>query len=160
MKDTPNTSLRASSPTRTREIAAQPSARRVVGYEGASVSVSSQGDSPPAARKYGLSSSASRMSPLGENVSSQRYHPESGRTSIPPRYASPGFPDSPFYPQPQQSPVDVLSSQVATLEDRVQRLTDMLNTERIDSVRSNLDTVSHLLQVTGWFESGKGAHQS
>ena len=85
-----------------------------------------------------------------ESGGQQRYHQEGGRPSLSSRFAPPGYPDSPYYPQPHHSPVDSLSTQVATLEDRVQRLADVLNGERLDNIRSNLDFMSYLLQLTGW----------
>lgn len=151
----PQTSFRTNSPP-PRDIPAPGSRSHGFGWD------SRSGDPPrgvhderrPSSKGYPWETSqlAARMPRPPEP---QRYDPS--RPSLPAqRYAPPGYPDSPFYPQPQHSPVDALSGQVATLEDRVQRLTETLNAERIDNVRSNIDFTSYLLQLTGWVGEGKG----
>jgi hypothetical protein len=87
-----------------------------------------------------------------EHGAQQRYHPEASRPSLSSRFAPLGYPDSPYHPQPHHSPTEALSTQVATLEDRVQRLAEVLNGERLDNIRSNLDFTSYLLQLTGWLD--------
>nr|XP_019044244.1 hypothetical protein I302_07527 [Kwoniella bestiolae CBS 10118]OCF23174.1 hypothetical protein I302_07527 [Kwoniella bestiolae CBS 10118] len=84
-----------------------------------------------------------------------RFHPDPNR---PPLSAhaqrflpAPALPDSPYYPhQAQKSPIDSLSNQVAVLEERLQRITEVLNNDRIEHVRYNLDFTSYLLQMVGW----------
>ena len=87
-----------------------------------------------------------------EHGAQQRYHPEASRPSLSSRFAPLGYPDSPYHPQPHHSPTEALSTQVATLEDRVQRLAEVLNGERLDNIRSNLDFTSYLLQLIGWLD--------
>ena len=90
---------------------------------------------------------------------SQRYHPDPGRSlQSAHRFGlteHPGFPGSALYSQHQQSPVGALAGQVAILEDRVQRLTETLNNERIDNVRNHLDYASYMLHMMDWLRGDR-----
>ncbi|WVQ67087.1 uncharacterized protein L199_005281 [Kwoniella botswanensis] len=83
-----------------------------------------------------------------------RFHPDPNRPPLSAhgqRFLPSNVPDSPYYPQqPPTSPLDSLSSQVIMLEDRLQRITEVLNNDRIEHVRYNLDFTSYLLQMVGW----------
>ncbi|RXK37767.1 hypothetical protein M231_04923 [Tremella mesenterica] len=81
-----------------------------------------------------------------------RYHPDPNRPPLPPQHFA-GFPESPYYPQPptsHPSPAEALVAQVTSLEDRVMRLTELLNRERVDHARSSLDFASYLSKIAGW----------
>ncbi|KAK8853152.1 hypothetical protein IAR55_003853 [Kwoniella newhampshirensis] len=82
-----------------------------------------------------------------------RFHPESGGLPIGAshRVVSPGYPESPLYPPPiQASSMDAAPGYVAFLEEKIQRLAELVNEERIEQVRNRLDTTSYLLQLAGW----------
>jgi hypothetical protein len=77
-----------------------------------------------------------------------RFHPDPTRPPLTAQRYVPQYPESPYYPQPQQpSPVTTLNGQVAFLEDRVQRLSDLLNNERVDHVRTSIDFTSAMLNL-------------
>jgi hypothetical protein len=78
-----------------------------------------------------------------------RFHPDPSRPPLTAqRYVAAPYPESPYYPQPQQpSPVSSLSSQVAFLEERTQRLSELINTERIQHVRSSLETNTAMMTL-------------
>ncbi|WWC64681.1 uncharacterized protein I303_107292 [Kwoniella dejecticola CBS 10117] len=81
-----------------------------------------------------------------------RYHPDPSRPPLSAqRFLPPNFSDSPYYPS-RSDPVSVesLSNQVIVLEERLQRITEVLNHDRIEHVRYNLDFTSYLLQMVGW----------
>lgn len=86
--------------------------------------------------------------------SSHRYHPDPPRRFSTERTPVP-YTET-YYPQPQHSPIDTLTNQVATLEDKVQRLSHMISYERLANVRSNLDLSSYLLQLSGCVGDGQG----
>lgn len=158
MRDVPSpTTYRVESPPRDREVPVLPPVRRAAGHEGPSIPSSSQGDSPPASRGYAMPSALPRIHASGDTLSQPRHHLDNVRSSMSARFTSAGYSDSLYYPHPQQSPVDILSGQIAALEERVQRLSDLLAAERIDNIRSSLDSASYLLQLTGWIGEGKGA---
>ncbi|ODN81551.1 hypothetical protein L202_01969 [Cryptococcus amylolentus CBS 6039] len=93
---------------------------------------------------------ASQRMPPPDNQVPVRYHPDPSRPPLSAgRYMPPGYAEPPVYGHPSQM-VDTLVSQVMLLEDKVQRLTDVLNNDRIEHVRNNLDFTSYLLQMVGW----------
>lgn len=100
---------------------------------------------PPAS-----AASSSKNSGSFDSQSQIKSHPDPNRPTLSgTRHAV--LPESPFYPQQAHpSPVAALSDQVAMLEDRVQRLTELLNAERIDHTRGSLDLTSYLMQVLDW----------
>jgi len=150
-------SNRGNSPPRDREALMLTSVRRAPGYEKLSLSGSSQAESPPASGHYGAPPNLVRI-PLSMDTSPQpRHQSHPSHPAATAHFSQAGFSGSPYYPQPQPSPVDMLSGQVAALEDRVQRLTDTLSTERVDNVRSHLDLTSYLLQLSGWIGESMGS---
>ncbi|WWD03545.1 hypothetical protein V865_001598 [Kwoniella europaea PYCC6329] len=122
---------------------------------------SSHGNAPPPPAPPPPSISL-RMPPPLQDLQTQshhqpqlpRFHPDPNRPPLPAhgqRFLPSNVPDSPYYPlQPPRSPLDSLSSQVIMLEDRLQRITEVLNNDRIEHVRYNLDFTSYLLQMVGW----------
>lgn len=94
-------------------------------------------------------------------ASNQRLPPPPLQTSDRPppsttaRFSIPtAYPESPYYPQPTP-PVEVkaLSSQIAALEEKVERLTSTLTTERIEHAKSSMDMMQSLLQMSTWVAS-------
>ena len=97
--------------------------------------------------------------------SSGRYHSEPNRLAFSSRFAlTPAASgagsqlESPYYSQPpsaSSSSLQELGQHVTDLEDKVQRLHELLNSERVENVRNNIDFTSYLLQVTSWIGSGQ-----
>ncbi|WVR07747.1 hypothetical protein IAU60_004790 [Kwoniella sp. DSM 27419] len=84
-----------------------------------------------------------------------RLPPDQSRVPPPVRGYHPSpFPES-VYPYPGTMPpsIESLSEQVVFLEQRLHRLAETLNIERIDHVRDNIDFTSYLLQMVGWASS-------
>ncbi|WVQ73044.1 hypothetical protein IAR50_002607 [Cryptococcus sp. DSM 104548] len=93
---------------------------------------------------------ASQRMPPPDNQVPVRYHPDPSRPPLTAgRYLPPGYAEPHIYGHPSQT-VETLVSQVMMLEDKVQKLTDVLNNDRIEHVRNNLDFTSYLLQMVGW----------
>nr|XP_019003326.1 uncharacterized protein I203_04364 [Kwoniella mangroviensis CBS 8507]OCF66787.1 hypothetical protein I203_04364 [Kwoniella mangroviensis CBS 8507] len=123
---------------------------------------SSHGTAPPQPAPPAPPSISLRMPPPLQDLKTQshhqpqlpRFHPDPNRPPLSAhgqRFLPSNFPDSPYYPQqPPRSPLDSLSSQVIMLEDRLQRIAEVLNNDRIEHVRYNLDFTSYLLQMVGW----------
>nr|ODO00462.1 hypothetical protein L204_02456 [Cryptococcus depauperatus CBS 7855] len=104
-------------------------------------------DRPPS--RGGMWERQPRMLPPSDTPPPVRFHPDPSRPPLPAqRYHPMGYPESPIY---GQSPMmDSLLAQVAMLEERVQRLQEVLNNDRVEHVRSSLDFTSYLLQMVGW----------
>jgi hypothetical protein len=87
-----------------------------------------------------------------------RYHPDPGRASSSTARYVRDYPPENVYQSPStsSSAVAALSNQLVFLEDRVIRLTEVLNTERLEGTRNTLEMVSYLLQLLGWIGSAQG----
>ncbi|OCF38148.1 hypothetical protein I316_00372 [Kwoniella heveanensis BCC8398] len=81
-----------------------------------------------------------------------RFHPDPTRPPLSAqRFLPPAYPDGALCPPPSQVVSgDSLAGQVTVLEEKVQKLTEILNNDRVEHVRSNLDFTSYLLQMVGW----------
>ncbi|UOH83601.1 hypothetical protein LQV05_006334 [Cryptococcus neoformans] len=91
------------------------------------------------------------MPPPPDNQIPMRYHPDPNRPALTAqRPYHPGYPESPLYGPTHSPSAETLLNQMSALEDKVQKLTDMLNNDRIEHVRNNLDFTSYLLQMVGW----------
>ncbi|EAL19201.1 hypothetical protein CNBH3000 [Cryptococcus deneoformans B-3501A] len=92
-----------------------------------------------------------RMPPPPDNQIPIRYHPDPNRPVLTTqRFYHPGYPESPLYGPAHSPSAETLLNQMSVLEDKVQKLTDVLNNDRIEHVRNNLDFTSYLLQMIGW----------
>ncbi|KAK4687929.1 hypothetical protein P7C73_g2191, partial [Tremellales sp. Uapishka_1] len=83
----------------------------------------------------------------------RRVHPDPARPPLSShRYGmAASYPDSPYYPQPSvPSPVEAFSTQIASLEEKLERLSSILNAERLEHVKGNLELTSSVLQMVGW----------
>ncbi|WVR00209.1 hypothetical protein IAU59_007351 [Kwoniella sp. CBS 9459] len=80
-----------------------------------------------------------------------RFHPDPSRPPLSAqRFLPPAYPEGSLYSQPPQTPsADALSRQVAALEEKLQKLTEILNNDRVEHIRSNIDFTSYLLQMVG-----------
>lgn len=87
-----------------------------------------------------------------------RFYPDMSRQPLSaPRHGVSAYPDSPYFSQPPQtSHIETLSNQVASLEDRVARLTSVLNDERVDTVRAHLETTAYMVQMLSWIGGHDG----
>ena len=152
----------------------QPSAQGVYGYNiqtGETIPARASADAP---RSRGWAWDGAQIHPIqnvrafhsapqetttrGPNTApstTTRFHAEPTRP--PPAQDAGRYLDSPYYPQPSShvSAVELLSDQVASLEDRLSKVLDILNRERIDNVRDRLDFTSYLLQLTDWIGAGR-----
>ncbi|WVF73027.1 hypothetical protein IAT40_007845 [Kwoniella sp. CBS 6097] len=94
--------------------------------------------------------------PPGQSAQPQhqqpRFHPDPNRPPLSAqRFLPPAFPEGPLFAQSSlASPAESLSSQVTILEEKLQKLTEILNNDRVEHVRSNIDFTSYLLQMVGW----------
>ncbi|WWD19566.1 hypothetical protein CI109_104027 [Kwoniella shandongensis] len=82
-----------------------------------------------------------------------RFHPDPSGPPLGPaqRYIPPGYPDSPHYPPATQLPhVEGVTGHLTYLEEKIQRLAEVINEDRVEHVRYNLDFSSYLLQMVGW----------
>nr|KIR88443.1 hypothetical protein I308_01510 [Cryptococcus tetragattii IND107] len=92
-----------------------------------------------------------RMPPPLDNQIPIRYHPDPNRPPLTTQYFyRSGHTESPLYGPGHLPGAETLLNQMSALEDRVQKLTDVLNNDRIEHVRNNLDFTSYLLQMVGW----------
>ncbi|KAE8539527.1 hypothetical protein D1P53_004629 [Cryptococcus gattii VGV] len=92
-----------------------------------------------------------RMPPPLDNQIPIRYHPDPNRPPLSTQcFYRPGHTESPLYGPGHLPGAETLLNQMSALEDKVQKLTDVLNNDRIEHVRNNLDFTSYLLQMVGW----------
>ncbi|KIR71855.1 hypothetical protein I310_04538 [Cryptococcus deuterogattii CA1014] len=91
------------------------------------------------------------MPPPLDNQIPIRYHPDPNRPPLTTQsFYRPGHTESPLYGPGHLPGAETLLNQMSALEDKVQKLTDVLNNDRIEHVRNNLDFTSYLLQMIGW----------
>ncbi|WWC91626.1 uncharacterized protein L201_006572 [Kwoniella dendrophila CBS 6074] len=99
-----------------------------------------------------------RMPPPIQELPSQsqsqvpRFHPDPSRAPLSgQRILPPSYSDTPYAAHPNQAySVEALSNQIVVLEEKLQKMTEVLNNDRIEYVRYNLDFTSYLLQMVGW----------
>ncbi|WRT70305.1 uncharacterized protein IL334_007303 [Kwoniella shivajii] len=86
-----------------------------------------------------------------------KFHPDPNRPPLSAhRFVPSARPESPHHPQPPQPPsVDALSSQIIILEEKLFRMTELVNSDRIEHVRYNMDFTSYLLRMVGWAAGDK-----
>ncbi len=98
------------------------------------------------------SSSSSSTSSRRRSREARERHPSAARPAPPPYGVSTPY-ESPNYPQPSYpSPMTSLGSQVSFLEDRIVRLIDVLQVERIDNLRTNIENTTTMLGLIGWMQ--------
>jgi hypothetical protein len=81
------------------------------------------------------------------------------RPSLPSTLAPPalnintGYSEYPQPSLPSPSPIMALTSQVAFLEERIARLSEALSVERVENVRTHMDTLSYVASIALWLPS-------
>lgn len=103
----------------------------------------SETDGPPISTPRGTSGQGSNPRPslppaLG---SSSQIRPSTGYSEYP----------QPSLPSP--SPIMALTGQVAFLEERIARLSETLSVERVENVRTHMDTLSYVASIALWLPS-------
>ncbi|WWC71923.1 uncharacterized protein I206_105882 [Kwoniella pini CBS 10737] len=119
---------------------------------------SSHGNGPPPLSSNRMPPPLQDQTNLRDQSHIPRFHPDSARPPLSGQRFLPtgGFPDSPYYSQRGEPPsVEALYCQITALEDKLQKMTEVLNHDRIEHVRYNLDFTSYLLQMSGWASGDK-----
>lgn len=148
MKDVLQVPYRLPSPP---HIDGQPQRSATYPYSDGFATRKDDGRSPTCGIAWDSLPAVQRMPPPPDNQIPMRYHPDPNRPALTAqRPYHPGYPESPLYGPTHWPSAETLLNQMSALEDKVQKLTDMLNNDRIEHVRNNLDFTSYLLQMVGW----------
>ncbi|OWT37336.1 hypothetical protein C362_04346 [Cryptococcus neoformans Bt1] len=148
MKDVLQVPYRLPSPP---HIDGQPQRSATYPYSDGFATRKDDGRSPTCGIAWDSLPAVQRMPPPPDNQIPMRYHPDPNRPALTAqRPYHPGYSESPLYGPTHSPSAETLLNQMSALEDKVQKLTDMLNNDRIEHVRNNLDFTSYLLQMVGW----------
>lgn len=99
---------------------------------------------PDETRRGYWDSSGSKSLSQTARTGETRYHPDSACPPITSRRSNP----SPSHPDPPASvSPEAMAQEIATLQDRVHRLTSALNTERVENSRNSRALASYLLTI-------------